>query len=181
MKNENKVFIARSLDGYIADRDGGLDWLNTVPNPDHLDLGYENFLEGVDAIILGRTTFEVVCSFDMEWPYKIPVFVLSRTLSSVPDTLKDKAEVVNGPLPDILKQLHKKGFFRLYIDGGATIQSFLKEDLIDELIITIIPIMLGGGIPLFGELPSELEFEHVESVLYLDALVQDTYRRKRIS
>ena len=179
MESRNKVFIARSLDGYIADKNGGLDWLNSVSNPDHLDLGYEKFIMGVDAIVMGRTTFEVVCSFDIQWPYKIPVFVLSKTLDSVPEGLKNKVEIISGPLSEILKQIHKKGYKQLYIDGGVTVQNFLKEDLIDELIITTIPILLGGGIPLFGELPREMEFEHVESHLYLDALVQDCYRRKR--
>lgn len=177
--SRNKVFIARSLDGYIADKKGGLDWLNSVPNPDHLDLGYEKFIQSVDAIVMGRTTFEMVCSFDMDWPYTLPVFVLSNKLDSVPADLKNKVVLVSGPLTEILDQIHKKGYTRLYIDGGVTVQNFLKEDLIDELIITTIPILLGGGIPLFGELPKEMEFEHVESVLFLDALVQDSYRRKR--
>jgi len=179
MKYQNKVFIARSLDGYIADKNGGLDWLNSVPNPDHLDMGYEKFIQGVDAMVMGRTTFEVVCSFDMDWPYTLPVYVLSNKLDSVPEGMENKVEIVSGSLSDILKQIHKKGHPRLYIDGGLTIQNFLKEDLIDELTITTIPILLGGGIPLFGELPGTMKFEHVESVLYLDALVQDTYRRIR--
>lgn len=179
MKTEIKVFIARSLDGFIADRDGGLDWLNMIPNPDHKDLGYGTFIKGVDAILMGRITFETVCSFDMEWPYTLPVFVLSRTLDSVPDRLKDKSQVVSGSLTEILGKLLGKGYHRLYIDGGRTVQDFLREDLVDELTITTIPILLGGGVPLFGELPGKLEFEHVKSKLYLDALVQDTYRRKR--
>jgi dihydrofolate reductase len=179
MISKNKVFIARSLDGYIADKNGGLDWLNSVPNPDHLDLGYDKFIQSVDAIVMGRATFETVCSFDMDWPYKIPVFVLSSSLKSIPEDLKNKVVLVSGSLSKILNQIHKKGYTQLYIDGGVTVQNFLKEDLIDELIITTIPILLGGGIPLFGDLPNWLEFEHVDSVLFLDALVQDSYRRKR--
>ena len=179
MTRINKVFIARSLDGYIADKNGGLDWLNAVPNPDQLDMGYEKFIKEVDAIVMGRSTFETVCSFDMEWPYKIPVFVLSRTMDKVPEKYQENAKHLNGSLTEILDQIHKKGYTRLYIDGGTTIQNFLKEDLINEIIITTIPILLGGGSPLLGELPKELEFEHVESVLYLDALVQDRYRRLR--
>jgi len=179
MTGKNTVFIARSLDGYIADKNGGLDWLNSVPNPDQLDLGYEKFIQRADAIVMGRITFDTVCSFDMEWPYSLPVFVLSNSLNSVPEELTDRVEILNGSLPEILEQIHKKGYIRLYIDGGQTVQNFLKEDLIDELIITTIPVLLGGGSPLFGELPGELAFEHVASELYLDALVQDTYRRKR--
>ncbi len=179
MKSSNTVFIARSLDGYIADKNGGLDWLSSVPNPEHLDLGYEKFMNAMDAIVMGRTTFDMVCSFDIEWPYHIPVFVLSSSLKSLPEEFEDKAEIVKGPLSAILEVIHKKGSSQLYIDGGVTVQNFLKEDLIDELIITTIPILLGGGVPLFGELPKEMEFEHVESVLFLDAIVQDCYRRKR--
>jgi len=179
MTGKNTVFIARSLDGYIADKNGGLDWLNSVPNPDQQDLGYEKFIHSVDAIVMGRATFEMVNSFDMEWPYSLPVFVLSNSLKSVPEELTDKVEIIKGSLSEILDQIHKKGHMYLYIDGGLTIQNFLKEDLIDELIITTIPVLLGDGFPLFGELPGELAFEHVQSELYLDALVQDTYRRKR--
>lgn len=179
MSGKNSVFIARSLDGYIADKNGGLDWLQSIPNPDNLDLGYEKFIQGVDAIVLGRNTFEVVCGFDMEWPYTLPVFVLSHSLKSVPGELRGKVGILQGALPKILDQIHGKGYRRLYIDGGQTVQHFLKEDLIDELIITTIPVLLGGGIPLFGELPEKLDFEHVRSERFLDALVQDTYRRRR--
>ena len=181
MEKRNKVFIARSLDGYIADKNGGLDWLNSVPNPDHLDLGYEKFIQSVDAIVMGRTSFEVVCGFDMDWPYTLPVYVLSSSLNSVPEGFEGKVEIVSGSLSTILEKIHNKGHKQLYIDGGVTIQNFLKEDLIDELTITTIPILLGGGIPLFAELPKVLELEHVKSALLLDELVQDTYRRKRKS
>jgi dihydrofolate reductase len=88
-------------------------------------------------------------------------------------------EVLRGTPQEVLEQIHLKGYARLYIDGGRTIQDFLKEDLIDELVITTIPILLGGGAPLFSELPRTMEFEHAWSRLYLDALVQDCYTRKR--
>lgn len=179
MEKENKVFIARSLDGFIAGKNGEIDWLDMVPNPDGLDLGYYKFMEGIDALIMGRTSFETVCSFDIEWPYNVPVFVLSKTMNSIPEKFNGKAELVNGSIQEVLETIHKKGYGRLYIDGGVTIQSFLKEDLIDDLIITTIPIVLGGGIPLFGELPNSLEFEHVESHVLLNQLVQDHYKRKR--
>ena len=179
MKPENKVFIARSMDGYIADSQGGLDWLNIIPNPDHKDLGYESFMKEVDAIVMGRRTFQTVSSFDMKWPYSVPVFVLSSSPDIIPEDLQAKVELLNGTTGEILEQINQKGYMRLYIDGGLTIQRFLKEDLIDEIIITTIPILLGGGVSLFGELPEALEFEHVKSDLYLDALVQDRYKRIR--
>ena len=90
----NIVYIATSIDGYIAKKDGGLDWLNEVPNPDKSDFGFSNFMDSIDAIIMGRNTFEIVLSFG-EWPYNKPVFVLSNTLKTVPDNLKNKAEILN--------------------------------------------------------------------------------------
>ena len=179
MEKKNSVFIATSLDGFIADRDGGLDWLQSVPNPDNLDLGYEEFIKSVEAIVMGRATYDVVRSFGIDWPYKIPVFVLSSTMESPAEELKDKVEVLNGAPSAVLKEIHEKGFTRLYIDGGITIQNFLKADLIDEIIITTIPVVLGGGFPLFGELPEEMGFELVGSEVYLNGLVQSSFRRKR--
>ena len=179
MAKRNKVFIATSLDGYIADRDGGIDWLQLIPNPGHQDMGFNKFMEQVDAIVMGRNTFELVCSFDIDWPYPIPVFVMSRTLSSIPDGFSDKAELVKGTLSEILETIYQKGYNRLYVDGGQTVQSFLQEDRIDEITISTIPILLGGGVPLFSLLPEELEFELVHSEVWLNEIVQSHYRRKK--
>ncbi len=179
MDKRNMVFIATSLDGYIADRDGGIDWLHSIPNPDNLDMGYGDFTAPIDALVMGRVTFETVCGFDMDWPYQKPVFVLSNTLHRIPEKFAGKAHLVKGTIPEILEQIHQKGFYRLYIDGGGTIQNFLKEDLIDSMIITIIPKLLGGGIPLFAELPGPLDFECTESKVYSNRVVQNTFVRKR--
>lgn len=177
MKKRNSVFIATSLDGYIADKNGGIDWLHAIPNPDGIDMGYGALMARIDALVMGRATFETVCGFDMDWPYQKPVFVLSNTLTEIPDQHKGKAFLVKGTLTEILEQIHQKGYYRLYIDGGATIQSFLKEDLIDDMVITLIPILLGGGTPLFSELPKALEFECTGTEVYLDKIVQNHYRR----
>jgi dihydrofolate reductase len=177
MEKTNSVFIATSLDGYIADKNGEIDWLYSIPNPENIDMGYGEFTGQIDALVMGRTTFETVCGFDIEWPYQKPVFVLSNTLEEVPEKFKNKAHLVRGRLNEILKQIHKRGYYRLYIDGGATIQSFLKEDLIDEMVITIIPILLGGGTPLFSELSRKLEFECLRSEVYLNKIVQNHFRR----
>ncbi len=179
MKSRIMVFIASSMDGYIADKNGGLEWLQSVPNPEMNDMGFHKFMNRVDALIMGRVTFETVCSFDGEWPYIVPVFVLSNTLNSIPEKFQDKAQLIKGSLGNIIEQLDQKGYTQLYIDGGATIQNFLKEDLVDEIIITTIPILLGGGSSLFGSLPKELEFELVKSEVYLDAIVQTSYKRKK--
>jgi dihydrofolate reductase len=178
MENLNIVFIARSIDGYIADKNGGLDWLQTIPNPDQDDMGYNSLMDRIDALVMGRKTFETVCGFGIEWPYAKPVFVLSKTLNSVPEHLMGEVFLVKGPLAEILDEIHGKGYSNLYIDGGRTIQSFLREDLVDEMILTTIPVLLGGGSPLFGELSEHLEFEHEKSEVFLNAIVQDTFKRK---
>lgn len=179
MNSKNKVFIATSLDGYIADKNGKIDWLNEIPEINTIDTGYETFTSETDAMVMGRTTYQTVLSFGIEWPYTKPVFVLSTTLTEVPENLKDKVFFVNGNLKNVLQTINNKGFHNLYIDGGRVIQSFLKEDLIDEMIITIIPILLGGGSSLFGEHPQQLHFECVNSKLYLDKIVQNRFVRNK--
>ena len=175
----NTVYIATSLDGYIADKEGGLDWLHSTSNPDNDDCGWGSFINQIDALVMGRNTFETVCGFDVDWPYPVPVFVLSNSLKSIPEKYRDKAKLISGPLPHLIESLNKQGFSHLYIDGGKTIQSFLNEDLIDELIITQIPVLLGGGVRLFEELSRPMYFEHLSTDVYLDALVQTHYRRKK--
>ena len=178
MEKKNKVFIATSLDGYIADKNGGIDWLHSIPNPENIDMGYGKFISEIDALVMGRTTFETVCGFDIDWPYQVPVYVLSNTLSEIPEKFSSKATLVKGTLKEILDTIHDKGHYNLYIDGGATIHGFLKEDLIDEMTITIIPTLLGSGIPLFSELPNRLNFECIESKIHLDMVVQNRFIRK---
>jgi len=179
MQKKNKVFIATSLDGKIADKNGGIDWLHSIPNPNNNDMGYGEFFSQIDALVMGRITFETVCGFDMDWPYQKPVFVLSNSLTNVPEEYKGKAEIAHGSLQEILNNIHKRACNSLYIDGGKTIQSFLQEDLIDEMTITTIPYLLGGGIPLFSELPKRLDFECVDSKIYLEQVVQNHFVRKR--
>lgn len=176
---KNRVFIATSLDGYIADKNGGIDWLDSIPEINTIDSGYAEFTSQIDALVMGRSTFETVCGFDIAWPYQKPVFVVSTTLSEIPEKYKGKAHLLKGTLTEILMQIHQKGYNRLYIDGGKLIQSFLREDLIDEMVITIIPVLLGSGIPLFSKVDKQLDFECKESKLFLDAIVQNHFIRKR--
>jgi len=148
-KKRNIVFIAQSLDGYIAGPEGELDWLDMVPNPDKDDMGYFALMDEVDAIVMGRKSFDFVAGYDGPWPYKKKVFVLSNTLKEIPEPLRDKCALIKGEVKDILRKLTDLGYPRLYIDGGVTVQNFLKEDLIDELRITTLPILLGGGVILY--------------------------------
>ena len=165
------VFIATSLDGYIARQDGGLDWLPVDAEPH----GYDEFIATVDAIVIGRKTFETVLSFNA-WPYgKKPVVVLSTTMSElkVPDGAV--CDLMAGKPRDIVTQLAQRGMRHLYIDGGITIQRFLREGLIQRLIITHIPMLLGSGIPLFGALSSDIRLEHVGTRSYPSGMVQSEY------
>ena len=176
----NTVYIATSIDGYIAREDGSIDWLMELPNPDKSDYGFSVFLERIDGIIMGRKTFETVLGFN-EWPYTkpVPVFVLSNSLDELPGKLSGKVEIVRGELKRIIELLKEKRINNLYVDGGKTIQSFLKEDLIDEMVITRIPILLGSGIPLFNKNNLELEFEHAGTEVYNNMIVRSKYLRKR--
>ena len=173
----NFVYIATSLDGFIAKKDGGIDWLLETPNPEGSDFGFSEFMKSVDAIVMGRNTFELVLTFS-EWHYTKPVFVLSNTLQSVPNNVTDKAEILSGNPESIIKELNSRGYKNFYIDGGITIQNFLDQELIDELIITRIPILLGDGIPLFAGLTKEQKFEHLNTEVYNNSLVKSHYKRK---
>lgn len=170
----NIIYIATSIDGYIARKDGSIDWLMDLPNPDESDFGFSEFIKNIDAIVMGRNTFELVQTFD-NWPYTKPLFVLSSTLKSIPEKLIGKAELIQGDPLSVLKKLNARNYFNLYIDGGKTIQEFLKLNLIDEMIITRIPILLGKGIPLFGELNKEQKFKLIKSEVLINALVKDHY------
>lgn len=171
---KNIIYIAVSLDGFIAGNDGNLDWLTGIPNPDNKDYGFAEFLDSIDGIVMGRNTFETVMSFG-EWPYTKKVFVLSNTLNEIPEKIGSRAEIVTGLIPDILEDLNRRGFRNLYVDGGKTIQSFLELDLIDEMIITLVSILLGDGIPLFGTLARLLKFKAIKAEKLNDSLVQIRY------
>jgi dihydrofolate reductase len=172
------IYIAVSLDNFIATPDGGLDWLYAIPNPEQSDYGFADFIQRVDALVMGRKTFETVLSFD-PWPYQKPVFVLSHTLAALPEKAIGKAELIRGEPAEVVRILGARGFHNLYVDGGRTIQGFLEADLIDEMIITRVPILLGGGVPLFGSLPWEMKFRLVSTERLNDALFKSIYRRLR--
>lgn len=174
----NYVYIAVSLDGYIATIDGGIEWLSDIPNPEKSDYGYAEFISGIDAFLIGRKTFEKILAFN-QWPYDRPVFILSSTLKEVPYDLDGKAEIVCGNIKDILSELDQRGYEHIYVDGGKTIQSFLAVDAIDEMIITQVPVLLGDGIPLFGVLSQSLNFNHKKTEVFNKILVQSRYARDR--
>lgn len=169
------VFIATSLDGFIARQNGDIDWLENVPTGGE-DHGYEAFMEGVDGLFMGRGTYEKVLSFD-NWPYRKPVVVLSTTLqqSAVPARVADKVRISALAPNEIVEVVSREGWKRAYVDGGQLIQAFLRAGLIESLIITRIPVLLGSGLPLFGPMPHDQRFQHVETTAFPSGLVQSKY------
>ncbi len=171
----NYVYIATSLDGFIAKKDGDISWLENMPQIKGEDYGYSLFIQKVDALVMGRNTFEKVLTFN-SWPYKKPVFVLSTTLKKIPKNLQTKVKIINKTPKEIVKFLSNKGLNNLYIDGGKTIQAFLKDELIDEIIITKIPITLGKGIPLLkNAFPKE--FYLIQKKDYSNKISQEQYKK----
>lgn len=170
------VFIATSLDGFIARADGDIEWLIRRDDPSE-DHGYYDFIKTMDGIVMGRGTFEKALTFD-GWHYSVPVVVLSKTLKAadVPEHLRDKVEISASPPRDLMAQLAQKGWKRAYIDGGKTIQSFLREGLIDDLVITTAPVLLGDGLRLFGPLTEDISLVHTETHAFPSGLVQSKYR-----
>ena len=173
MPMKNYVFIATSLDGYIADIEEKLDWL---PSCEEDDFGFAEFIEKIDAIIMGTNTFNMVCSFGGEWPYTKPVFVVSNSIQKLPQEYENKVTLIKGTSSELVKNMHEQGYENLYIDGGINIQNFLSENLIDEIIITIIPILLGAGKPLFSQMQNRITFECIGSKV-IKGIVQNHYVR----
>jgi len=165
------VFIGTSVDGFIARPDGELDFLPPGGGEPH---GYDEFMASVDGLVIGRKTYETVLKFDT-WPYgKKPVFVLStHPLTSAPaGALVDH---LSGNPTEIVSRLEAGGFQHVYVDGGITIQRFLRAGLIQRLIVTRVPVLIGDGIPLFGSLPHDVKLLHVATRHYPSGLVQSEY------
>jgi dihydrofolate reductase len=171
------IYIATSVDGFIARNDGGIDWLPSGAEIDGgEDYGYQKFIDSVDALVMGRNTYELALSFDL-WPYgEKPVFVLSSRKIDIPDYIRTTVESMCLPPQEVVFRLSKRGFQHLYIDGGKTIQWFLSEGLIQQLIITKVPILIGSGIPLFGSLPHDIRLHHLETRQFKNGLVQSKYK-----
>lgn len=171
------VYVGTSLDGFIARKDGSFDWLSKFADADAVD-AYKTFMTGIDVIVLGRRTFESVLGFS-EWPYERPVIILSRSSRKVPLELQGKVSFSTLGPRDLLEELLKNGYRTVYVDGGKVIQSFLAEDLIDELIIARAPVLIGDGIPLFGYLTGDLNFQHAQTAAYSNGLIRSYYTRQR--
>lgn len=166
------VFVGVSVDGFMARPNGDLDWLPPGGGEPH---GYDEFMASVDALVIGRNTFEKVLTFET-WPYGDKRVVV---LSSRPVDLSVAGGAVvehrAGTPADIVAQLAASGADHLYVDGGITIQRFLRAGLVDRLVITRVPVLIGDGIPLFGSLPRDIRLRHVATRSYPSGLVQSEY------
>jgi dihydrofolate reductase len=165
------VFVGTSVDGFMARPDGGLDFLPPGGGEPH---GYNEFIATVDALVIGRKTYETVLAFD-EWPYgdKLVVVLSSRALASAPPGAK--VERMSGAPTEIASQLAARGIQHVYVDGGLTIQEFLRAGLVQRLTITRVPVLIGRGIPLFGEISQDIALGHVATRQYASGLVTSEY------
>ena len=166
------VFVGTSLDGFIARANGSFDFLPADGGESH---GYEEFFATVDAVVMGRNTFEVVLPFPA-WPYgKTRVVVLSSRpvdLSSVRDGV---VEQMSGEPAEVVAKLAATGSHHLYVDGGITVQRFLRAGLVDRITVTRVPVLVGAGIPLFGALPQDVRLRHIATQSYATGLVKSEY------
>lgn len=165
------VFVGVSVDGFMARTNGALDFLPAGGGEPH---GYDEFIQTVDALVIGRNTYETVLGFD-GWPYgEKLVFVLS-THALAPHPTGARVEWMSGEPIDIASELASRGIKHIYVDGGITIQGFLRAGLIQRLVVTRVPVLIGTGIPLFGATAHDILLKHVATRHYASGLVQSEY------
>jgi dihydrofolate reductase len=170
------VFIATSMDGFIAREDGAIDWLPTGADTKFEDYGYAELMKSVDGLVMGRKTYETVRGFGGAWPYgKTPVIVLTSRKVEIPKELAKSVTTMSGKISAIISHLESLGMKHIYVDGGVTIQKFLNAGAIERLIITRIPVLIGTGIPLFGPVDQDIKLSHVSTKTYPSGLVQSEY------
>jgi dihydrofolate reductase len=166
------VFVGASVDGFIARRNDDLDWLPAGGGEPH---GYDEFFASVDALVIGRKTFEKVLTFET-WPYGDKrVVVLSSRPLDLSAAAGGVVEQMAGPPAEIVSRLAVSGARHLYVDGGITIQRFLQAGLVQRLVITRVPVLIGDGVPLFGPLQRDIRLRHVATRQYASGLVQSEY------
>jgi dihydrofolate reductase len=175
------AFVATSLDGFIAKKDGSLEWLDDLTETsgetsnETEDYGYDAFYSQITCLVKGRKTFEQVLTFP-QWPFEGKrVIVLSHTLETLPETLTVKSEIFSGSLGALIAMLQSQGEGHLYVDGGQTIQTFISEGLLNDITITRVPVLLGEGRPLFKMSETEVYLNHLETKIYSNGFVQSRY------
>lgn len=170
------VFIAMSLDGFVARLDDGLDWLmkQQIEGEDH---GYDAFYKEVDGTVMGSNSFKTVLTLG-DWHYTKPVVIMSRSLTraDIPESLRDKVAVTADTPEGVMGQLEGLGWRSVYVDGGEIVQSFLRAGLIQEMTVTVIPILLGAGKRLFGPLQQDIDLTLRDATSYPSGLVRLRYK-----
>lgn len=178
------VFIATSVDGFIARKDGSINWLQAAGNlntdmSDQADMGFNQYIASVDCIIMGRKCMEVISNMNLspeQWPYgDTRMIILSTTLTQAPENLQDKVEMYAGDINTLVSNLSNEGYQHAYIDGGMTIQAFLNQQLISDITITRAPILLGSGIPLFGKISNDIALKQTQAVVFPNDFIQVRY------
>jgi dihydrofolate reductase len=186
MKVKTSVFVGISLDGFLARENGDIDWLTgpgedpgTTPGdgsggePD--DHGFRAFFDTVDVLVMGRNTYEKVLTFE-KWYYgDKPVVVLTTRPLEIPERIAKTVEAMNGTPVEIVERLAARGAKHLYIDGGVTIQQFLNAGLIDRMVLSRLPVLIGTGIPLFGPVPRDVKWRLVSTKECAGEMVQNEY------
>lgn len=167
------VYIATSLDGFIARKNGDIDWLSGGEGSE--DYGYAEFMSTVDFIVMGRNTYEKVLTFG-GWSYQKKVIVLTSRDLAVPADLTEKVERLHLSPAELIGELQSRDIRHIYLDGGVTIQRFLRAGLVDEMTITTIPVLIGGGLPLFGALDRDVKVELLSSQSFNNGFVQNKYK-----
>ena len=190
---ECSIFIAPSVDGYIATEDGGVHWLETVGKSvseiderselmQHFNNSFPNYMHNIDCMIIGGKLMEVLSGFDLapeQWPYgDTRIFALSNTIKEAPENLKEHVEIYSGSIPSLIAKLENEGYKHAYVDGGTTITSFLNLELIKEMTLTLAPVLLGSGIPLFGKLSKQIKLEDAQSTVFPNNFVELKYSVK---
>ncbi|WP_413112532.1 dihydrofolate reductase family protein [Thaumasiovibrio sp. DFM-14] len=178
------VYIATSVDGFIARENGSVDWLEAAGNTDvdmgdQADMGFAEYMASVDCLIMGRKCMEMISSMNLtpdQWPYgDTRIIVLSNTVKQAPENVKDHVEMYSGDLQALVSKLDSEGYRHAYIDGGATIQAFINLELIDEITITRAPVLLGEGIPLFGKTIKDIKLDQAQATAFANDFVQVKY------
>jgi dihydrofolate reductase len=181
------VFLGASIDGFIARADGSLDWLPGGEGTDcdgaagasalDDDGGYGALLSEVDALLMGRSTYDAVLGLGVPWPYEMPVVVLTTRPLAVPNGVDVRTD--QGPITEVLARLVADGLSQLYIDGGDVVQQALASDVIDRLIITTVPVLLGKGIGWAGPVDQDRRFVVTDTRRILEVMTQTTWTRDR--
>jgi len=170
------VFIATSLDGFVARTDHTMDWLNRqiIEGEDH---GFEKFMGSVDGLVMGSGSFKNVLTFG-DWPYQKHVKVMSQSLneSDIPADLNGKVSLTRLSPKELMSALNKEGWKRAYVDGGQLVQSFIREGLIEDVTLTLVPILIGSGLRLFGEVDRDIDLQLRHSLAFGSGMVQNHYK-----